>query len=66
MTLDLNALLSQYGLLVVFANVLIEQIGLPIPALPTQFWPKQSVADGTLTKSGTPIGIPITPEAIWR
>ncbi|MEP6943311.1 MAG: DedA family protein/thiosulfate sulfurtransferase GlpE [Betaproteobacteria bacterium] len=35
MTLDLNSLLSQYGLLLVFVNVLIEQIGLPIPALPT-------------------------------
>jgi membrane protein DedA with SNARE-associated domain/rhodanese-related sulfurtransferase len=32
---DLIALLSQYGLVVVFANVLAEQIGLPIPAIPT-------------------------------
>jgi membrane protein DedA with SNARE-associated domain/rhodanese-related sulfurtransferase len=35
MTLDLNSLISQYGLAVVFANVLVEQIGLPIPAIPT-------------------------------
>jgi membrane protein DedA with SNARE-associated domain len=32
---DLIGLLSQYGLAVVFANVLTEQIGLPIPAIPT-------------------------------
>jgi len=35
MTHDLVSLLSQYGLAVVFANVLIEQIGLPVPAIPT-------------------------------
>ena len=34
MSPDLIALISQYGLAIVFANVLIEQIGLPIPALP--------------------------------
>jgi membrane protein DedA with SNARE-associated domain/rhodanese-related sulfurtransferase len=32
---DLSSLVSQYGLLIVFANVFLEQIGLPIPALPT-------------------------------
>jgi len=32
---DLNSLISQYGLAVVFLNVFIEQIGLPIPAVPT-------------------------------
>ena len=32
---DLSSLVSQYGLPVVFANVFLEQIGLPIPALPT-------------------------------
>ena len=35
MTHDLVSLLGQYGLALVFANVLIEQIGLPVPALPT-------------------------------
>src|ERR1700681_1765630 len=33
MTHDLVSLLSQYGLALVFANVLIEQIGLPVPAM---------------------------------
>ena len=32
---DIVALLVEYGLLVVFANVFLEQIGVPIPALPT-------------------------------
>jgi membrane protein DedA with SNARE-associated domain/rhodanese-related sulfurtransferase len=32
---DLSSLVSQYGLLIVFANVFIEQIGFPIPAIPT-------------------------------
>ena len=35
MTPDLIALMSQYGLALVFFNVLMEQIGLPIPAIPT-------------------------------
>jgi len=32
---DLHSLISQFGLAVVFANVFVEQIGLPIPAVPT-------------------------------
>lgn len=35
MTHDLVSLLSQSRLAVVFGNVLVEQIGLPVPALPT-------------------------------
>ncbi len=35
MSPDLIALISQYGLAIVFVNVFIEQIGLPIPAIPT-------------------------------
>jgi membrane protein DedA with SNARE-associated domain len=35
MTHDLVSLLGQYGLVVVFVNVLIEQLGFPVPALPT-------------------------------
>jgi membrane protein DedA with SNARE-associated domain/rhodanese-related sulfurtransferase len=31
----MNRLVTQYGLALVFANVLLEQIGLPIPAIPT-------------------------------
>jgi membrane protein DedA with SNARE-associated domain/rhodanese-related sulfurtransferase len=32
---DLHLLIAQYGLLLVFANVLINQLGAPIPAVPT-------------------------------
>ena len=35
MSSDVSALVSQYGLTVVFANVLVEQIGIPVPAIPT-------------------------------
>src|SRR5258708_11050421 len=35
MTHDLGSLVSQYGLAIVFTNVLVEQIGLPVPAIPT-------------------------------
>ena len=31
----MNELITQYGLALVFANVLLEQLGLPIPAIPT-------------------------------
>jgi membrane protein DedA with SNARE-associated domain/rhodanese-related sulfurtransferase len=35
MSHDLTALISHYGLAIVFVNVLVEQIGFPIPAIPT-------------------------------
>lgn len=35
MTSDLNSLVSQYGLAIVFGNVFIDQIGMPVPAIPT-------------------------------
>src|SRR5258707_769368 len=33
--LSMLGLITHYGLALIFANVLIQQIGLPIPALPT-------------------------------
>ena len=35
MTQQLVSLIAQYGLMVVAANVLLDQIGLPVPAMPT-------------------------------
>ncbi|OLC65190.1 MAG: sulfurtransferase [Betaproteobacteria bacterium 13_1_40CM_4_64_4] len=35
MTNDLASIVSQYGLAIVFGNVLVEQIGIPLPAIPT-------------------------------
>src|SRR5438132_10093657 len=32
---ELVDLIAQYGLLLVFINVLVEQVGLPVPAVPT-------------------------------
>ena len=32
---SLASLIAQYGLLVVALNVLVDQIGLPVPAMPT-------------------------------
>jgi membrane protein DedA with SNARE-associated domain/rhodanese-related sulfurtransferase len=46
MSNDLVSAFSQYGLAVVFGNVLIEQIGVPVPAIPTL------VVAGALASSG--------------
>src|ERR1700712_5646961 len=48
MTINLNALIIQYGVLTVFANVLLDQIGLPIPAIPTLIVAGALAADGKL------------------
>jgi membrane protein DedA with SNARE-associated domain len=42
-------LISRYGLLFVFANVLLEQAGLPIPALPTLVLAGALAAEGELS-----------------
>ena len=42
----LVAYVAQYGVLLVFANVLVEQVGIPIPALPTL------IVAGSLVRSG--------------
>ena len=44
----LTSLLAQHGLTLVFANVLIAQLGLPLPALPMLVVAGALVADGTL------------------
>ncbi|HEY6241852.1 MAG TPA: sulfurtransferase, partial [Burkholderiales bacterium] len=31
----MNRLITEYGLALVFVNVLLEQVGIPIPAIPT-------------------------------
>jgi membrane protein DedA with SNARE-associated domain/rhodanese-related sulfurtransferase len=42
-------LITQYGLVLVFANVLIQQLGLPIPALPTLIVAGALAADGKIS-----------------
>lgn len=43
------SLLAQYGLLLVFANVLLAQLGLPLPAVPTLIVAGALVRDGQLS-----------------
>ncbi len=49
MTHDLASLVGQYGLAIVFANVLIEQIGVPVPAMPTLMVAGAFAASGRLS-----------------
>ncbi len=48
MTGHLVQLITQYGLLIVAANVLVDQIGLPVPAMPTLIVAGAIAATGTL------------------
>ena len=49
MVQDLVHLIAQYGLALVFVNVLVEQIGLPVPAVPTLIIAGALAADGGLS-----------------
>jgi len=48
----LVAYLSQYGVAVVFANVFVEQVGIPVPALPTLLVAGSLVRQGKLSFLG--------------
>ena len=48
MTQQLLSTIGQYGLTIVFFNVLVEQIGLPVPAVPTLVIAGALAADGQL------------------
>lgn len=45
----MNRLIAEYGLALVFANVLVEQLGLPIPAIPTLVVAGALAAEGELS-----------------
>src|SRR6266850_3792602 len=45
----MNRLIAQYGLALVFANVLLEQLGMPIPAIPTLIVAGALAAEGELS-----------------
>src|SRR6267142_2364557 len=45
----MNRLITEYGLALVFANVLFEQLGLPIPAVPTLVVAGALAAEGELS-----------------
>ena len=52
MTQQLILGLSQYGLIIVIVNVLLDQIGLPVPAVPTLIVAGALAADGHMPLSG--------------
>ncbi|MEO7052225.1 MAG: VTT domain-containing protein [Rhodanobacter sp.] len=49
---DIILLITQYGLLLVFFNVLIEQLGVPVPAVPTLMVASALAAHGELSLPG--------------
>jgi len=49
-------LITQYGLELVFANVLMQQMGLPIPALPTLIVAGALAADGEISALNMDLG----------
>ena len=68
MTQNLVWLITQYGLPIVFVNVFVDQIGLPVPAMPTL------ILAGAIAASGA-LGVPslfaaavlacIVPDCVW-
>lgn len=48
MTQELSLAIAHYGLMIVFVNVLVDQIGLPVPAVPTLIVAGAVAADGRL------------------
>src|SRR5258706_13349940 len=51
MGLSMVDLIAQYGLALIFANVLIQQMGLPIPVFPTLIVAGTLAADGKFAAS---------------
>ncbi len=49
---EIIALIAQYGLLLVFVNVLVEQAGVPVPAVPTMIVAGALAANGKLPVAG--------------
>lgn len=49
---DLSRLIAEYGLLLVFGNVLLDQLGFPIPAIPGLMVAGAFAADGRLSAPG--------------
>jgi membrane protein DedA with SNARE-associated domain/rhodanese-related sulfurtransferase len=49
---EIIALIAQYGLLLVFFNVLVEQAGVPVPAVPTMIVAGALAAGGRLPVAG--------------
>jgi membrane protein DedA with SNARE-associated domain/rhodanese-related sulfurtransferase len=68
MTYELLSLITQYGLLVVALNVLLDQIGLPIPAMPTLIVAGAMAAAGHLSVGplfGWSVAACVAPDCAW-
>jgi len=50
---EITRLIAQYGLSLVFANVLVEQIGVPVPAIPTLVIAGALAVDGKISAWAT-------------
>jgi membrane protein DedA with SNARE-associated domain len=60
--------LSHYGYALVFANVLLQQLGLPLPVLPTLVIAGAMAAEGTLCAPvvlGVTIGACLAGDSVW-
>ncbi len=61
-------LIGRYGVLVVFANVLVEQAGVPLPALPTLIVAGALAAEGRLSAAAVvaaAVVASLLPDAAW-
>jgi membrane protein DedA with SNARE-associated domain/rhodanese-related sulfurtransferase len=68
MTEHLVWLITQYGLLIVAANVFVDQIGLPVPAMPTLIVAGAIAATGTLALGSLFVASVIAcllPDCVW-
>jgi membrane protein DedA with SNARE-associated domain/rhodanese-related sulfurtransferase len=67
-TQDLVSLITQYGLLVVALNVLVDQIGLPVPAMPTLMVAGAMVEAGHLSIGplfAWSVAACVAPDCVW-
>ena len=65
---EMTDLLSQYGLALVFANVLLTQLGVPVPAIPMLIVAGALVQGGQLSLAlvlGVAIAASLLGDALW-
>jgi len=65
---EINELVAQHGLALVFANVLVDQLGLPIPAIPALMVAGAFAADGRLPAPelfGVAVVATLIADSIW-
>src|SRR5437868_15098327 len=60
---EFSLLIAQYGLALLFLNVLVEQIGLPLPAVPALILAGALAADGRLSAAAV-LGVALVASSI--